>query len=78
MTKQPFCKVNSRIKLKIMTKPGQLNETWYSPLKHNKRSVDSIIAGMKRRFLNSKYVSVAQVLLFYDNQADTLIEKHVA
>jgi len=77
MKTKPFCPQDSRIKLSIMTKPGELNETWYSPLKQNNKPIPFIINGMKRRFLKSKYTSITQVLMFFDNQSRELIEKHV-
>lgn len=57
-------------------KPGIPNRTWYSFKKYNKRSDEIIIAGMMRRFKESKLAADAQVIQFYNNHNGQLIEEY--
>lgn len=68
-----FDKQTARIKLVILTKPGQQNITWYSLEKEKNKPEKSIIEGMLRRFNTSAHTKIAQVLQFYDNQSKQLI-----
>jgi len=75
-TTSNFDKDKAAIKMVILTKTGDTNAVWYNFLKHNSWSHGNIINGMKRRFLNSRMANSAQVLQFYNNQTDMLIEEH--
>lgn len=70
-----FDKDKAVIKMVILTKTGD-NPVWYNFLKHNSWSHSNIINGMKRRFMNSRLSNSAQVIQFYNNQTDMLIEEH--
>ncbi|WP_417365612.1 hypothetical protein [Flavobacterium beibuense] len=71
-----FDKDQAVVKMVILTKSGKDNYTWYNFLKYNNRSTDQIISGMKRRFMESKLADSAQVLQFYNNKTQELIEEH--
>ena len=71
-----FSKQSARIKLVILTKPGEKNITWYSLEKDQNKPDRTIIDGMKRRFENSSYATKAQVLQFYDNRSKQLIAEY--
>lgn len=68
-----FDKHTARIKLVILTKPGEKNITWYSLEKEKNKPENTIIEGMIRRFEKSSYAKVAQVLQFYNNKTNQLI-----
>ncbi|QEE49621.1 hypothetical protein FUA48_08505 [Flavobacterium alkalisoli] len=68
-----FDKHTARIKLVILTKPGEKNITWYSLEKEKNKPEKSIIDGMIKRFERSSYTKIAQVLQFYDNKSNQLI-----
>lgn len=57
----------SRLKMVILTKPKHQNKTWWSPIKHNRRTDSFIINGMLGRLKRSKLFQVVQVVQFYEN-----------
>lgn len=72
-----FDKIESKIKMVILTKPGLENKVWYNFLKENEKPLPQIIRNMMRRFKDIKLlVSQAQVIQFYDNKTNKLIEEH--
>lgn len=71
-----FHNVTARIKMVILTKPGEKNLTWYSLEKEQNKPEKTIIEGMKRRFERSQYAAIAQVLQFYDNKSKQLIAEY--
>ena len=71
-----FDKNTARIKLVILTKPGEKNITWYSLEKEKNKPEKTIIDGMLRRLQNSTYARIAQVLQFYDNKTKQLIAEY--
>ncbi|MBE7649251.1 hypothetical protein [Tenacibaculum finnmarkense] len=80
------CRNCSAIKMVIMLKNNQnhlkklgpngklISPVWYSYVKSNGKTIDQLIAIMKRRFLNSKYYSATNKVIFYDNQNKQLIQ----
>lgn len=78
MSKTAYSSEKSRIKMVILTKPGEQNHTWYNFARLNSRSTQHIIDGMKKRFAESALAAKAQVLQFYDNTTGLLIEQHNA
>ncbi|MCD8435852.1 hypothetical protein LNJ03_11165 [Tenacibaculum dicentrarchi] len=87
MNKSRTCPTCSVLKMVILLKNKQqhlknvgpegklVNPVWYNYLKSNGKSVDELISIMKRRFLNSKFVDVTNVIMFYDNRTKQLIKK---
>lgn len=77
--KNGTCPNCSRIKMTILLKNGcdflrnsnsqgkPVNPVWYSYLKHNRLSTDSIILGMLRRFTKSHYCQYTQVIQFRED-----------
>lgn len=74
--KSAYNSEKSRIKMVILMPPGHKNQTWYNFIKHNNRTNENIIAGMKRRFMQKPIAQFAQVLQFYDVASGNLIEQH--
>ena len=68
---------NPRVKLVGLMKTGKQNVVWYNFKKHNSKSKEQIIDGMKRRFLDKQeFASACQVLQFYDCVTGNLIEEY--
>lgn len=65
----------SKVKMSIMTKGKNKNQVWYSPIKQNKKRAELIINGMMRRFMKTETAKITNVVLFYDNQTDSLLAK---
>lgn len=49
--------------------------TWYSILKHNKKSTDFTIGKMVNRFKKSDLIDKTNMLIFYDNITKVEIER---
>ncbi len=64
----------SKIRMRILTKHGIENETWWSPLHQNGWSADKIITGMLRRFKKNYLYSLTNVVQFY--QGDAMIDQY--
>lgn len=64
----------------VLTKPGMANYEWHSFEKYDKSSKadKEIIAGMLRRFMEKDYAQNAQVIQFYDNRQNLLIDQYSA
>ena len=71
-----FEKEKSKIKMVILTKAKESNAVWYSPVKQNTKPEKTIMAGMLRRFQNSKLFAITNVVQFYDTNSNTLIAKY--
>ncbi len=77
MSSSNFNTSQARIKMVALTEKTECeNVVWYNFLKHNNWEKEKIIAGMKRRFLNTGIASTTRVLQFYDNTTGNLIEEH--
>ncbi|MFP9114328.1 hypothetical protein ACLI1A_10310 [Flavobacterium sp. RHBU_3] len=69
---------NYEIKMRILTKPGHENKSWLSFEKYtDKRSQNSIIEGMYRRFKESDWPPITQKLQFYDKYGKLVDQKEV-
>lgn len=75
-----FDRNTARIKMVVLNKNGIKNFRWYSHDKYTNASKadKDIIAGMLRRFMEQPNAKDAQVIQFYDNQTDTLIDEYQA
>ncbi|MFN4026456.1 MAG: hypothetical protein ACK4IZ_03320 [Flavobacterium sp.] len=74
----PFYDKNkSRIKMVVLTKNGYPNQTVYSPVDQNEKPDKFIMQGMLRRWKEKDIIKIAQVIQFYDNITNNLIEKVV-
>lgn len=62
-----FLPEKSKIKMVILTKNKSKNRVWWSPIKQNKRPNKLVIQGMLNRFKKSKWVSITNVIQFYEN-----------
>ena len=73
-----YDKENARIRMVILTINGKPNYEWHSPEKYDKssKSDKDIIAGMLRRFMEKEYAKDAQVIMFYDNKTNVLLDRY--
>jgi hypothetical protein len=62
-----FAPESSKIKMVILTKKDESNAVWYSPIQQNKRSNESIIKSMLRRFEKHRLAKITNVVQFYEN-----------
>ncbi|HEX8269787.1 MAG TPA: hypothetical protein VF581_07835 [Flavobacterium sp.] len=62
-----FDKELSKIKMVILTKHGQENLPWYSPINQNKRDSRLVISGMITRFRRHRLATVTNKLQFYES-----------
>lgn len=70
-----ICAINSRIKMMVYTKNGHQNYCVRSFLNENKKPDRFIIDGMLKRFKNHALAPYVNVIHFYDNITNQLIEK---
>ena len=71
-----FDKDKSKVRMAALTKNGYNDITWFSILDHDHKPVKTIIEGMKRRLENYDKNKITQVLQFYDNQTNQLIDQY--
>lgn len=62
-----FAPENSKIKMVILTEKKESNAVWWSPIRQNKRSSESIIKGMLKRFEKHALAKITNVVQFYEN-----------
>lgn len=62
-----FAPENSKIKMVILTEKNESNAVWWSPIRQNKRSNESIIKGMLKRFEKHTLAKITNVVQFYEN-----------
>lgn len=71
-----FDKLESKIKMVILTKHGFENAVWYSILKYNKKEDTYIIKTMLRRFQEHEIYKQTNCIQFYDNSTGQFIEQY--
>jgi hypothetical protein len=63
-----FDKQKLKIKMVVLTKKGNKNETFYSPVKHNNKPSELIINSMMNRLKKQPFFLVTHVIHFYENE----------
>lgn len=62
-----FTPEESKIKMVILTKTNENNVVWWSPINQNKRSSESVIKSMLRRFEKHRLAKITNVIQFYQS-----------
>ncbi len=63
-----FDKVESRIKMVILTKHGHPNAVWWSPINQNQRKRELVVMGMITRFKRHRTAAVTNMLQFFEGE----------